>query len=135
VIDRIKIYVVAEQYLTFGVLHSAMHMAWVRNRGPVDFKSDFRYSAGIVYNNFLADSNWQLNGSASKKLAKQYSRSAIHICLARASTLADLLRSSRYARFELSHAHAELDRAVDRMLSSGNFSLPNASGWSCCSAL
>jgi hypothetical protein len=35
----------------FGLLHSTMHMAWVRNVcGRI--KSDYRYSAGIVYNNF-----------------------------------------------------------------------------------
>jgi hypothetical protein len=35
----------------FGVLTSAMHMAWVRSVCG-RLKSDYRYSAGIVYNNF-----------------------------------------------------------------------------------
>jgi N-6 DNA Methylase len=35
----------------FGVLSSAMHMAWVRSVCG-RLKSDYRYSAGIVYNNF-----------------------------------------------------------------------------------
>jgi hypothetical protein len=35
----------------FGVLHSIMHLAWVRYVGG-RLKSDYRYSAGIVYNNF-----------------------------------------------------------------------------------
>lgn len=52
VIASNQIYVLAGAALSqFGVLTSAMHMAWVRfvcGR----MKSDFRYSAGIVYNNF-----------------------------------------------------------------------------------
>ena len=35
----------------FGVLSSAMHMAWMRKICG-RLKSDYRYSAGIVYNNF-----------------------------------------------------------------------------------
>src|SRR3546814_21192454 len=34
-----------------GTLSSTMHMAWLRNVGG-RLKSDYRYSAGIVYNNF-----------------------------------------------------------------------------------
>ena len=37
--------------LHFGVLISTMHNAWLQNVGG-RLKSDFRYSAGIVYNNF-----------------------------------------------------------------------------------
>lgn len=35
----------------FGILCSTMHMAWVRSVCG-RFKSDYRYSAGIVYNNY-----------------------------------------------------------------------------------
>jgi len=35
----------------FGIMTSTMHMAWLRNVGG-RLKSDYRYSAGIVYNNF-----------------------------------------------------------------------------------
>jgi hypothetical protein len=35
----------------FGVLTSSMHMAWVRYVGG-RLKSDYRYSIGIIYNNF-----------------------------------------------------------------------------------
>jgi N-6 DNA Methylase len=35
----------------FGILTSAMHMAWLRQIGG-RLKSDYRYSAGIVYNTF-----------------------------------------------------------------------------------
>lgn len=40
----------ADAYL-FGILSSAMHMAWVRTVAG-RLKSDYRYSASIVYNNF-----------------------------------------------------------------------------------
>lgn len=36
----------------FAVLNSAMHMAWVRTVCG-RLKSDYQYSAGIVYNNFI----------------------------------------------------------------------------------
>lgn len=35
----------------FGIMHSAMHMAWVRYTCG-RLKSDFRYSKDIVYNNY-----------------------------------------------------------------------------------
>ncbi len=37
--------------ITFGILTSAMHMAWVRVVAG-RLKSDYRYSAGLVYNNY-----------------------------------------------------------------------------------
>ena len=35
----------------FGILSSSMHMAWLRSVGG-RLKSDYRYSVGVVYNNF-----------------------------------------------------------------------------------
>ena len=35
----------------FGILTSLMHMAWVKSVGG-RLKSDFRYSASIIYNNY-----------------------------------------------------------------------------------
>ena len=37
--------------MDFGLLTSAMHMAWLRHIG-VRLKSDYRYSIGLVYNTF-----------------------------------------------------------------------------------
>src|SRR5690606_13628920 len=46
----------------FGVLTSSMHMAWVRATSG-RFKSDYRYSAKIVYNNFP----WPVDVSAKHR--------------------------------------------------------------------
>ena len=35
----------------FGIITSTMHMAWMRQVAG-RLKSDYRYSAGLVYNNF-----------------------------------------------------------------------------------
>ena len=51
---------------TFGVMTSTMHMAWVRAVCG-RLKSDYRYSAGLVYNNFP----WPVIASQSETSAKQ----------------------------------------------------------------
>jgi hypothetical protein len=93
----------------FGVLSSTMHMAWVRlvcGR----LKSDYRYSAKLVYNNFPwpeSPRERQKAGVEAKAQAVLDAR-AVH----RDSSLAD-----RYDPLSmpanLSKAHADLDRAVD----------------------
>lgn len=91
----------------FGVLESNVHMAWMRvvcGR----LKSDYRYSAGVVYNNFP----WP------EPTAEQQSRiekTARGILEARAqypdSSLADLYDPSTMP-YNLLEAHRENDRAV-----------------------
>jgi hypothetical protein len=93
----------------FGVVQSAMHMAWVRNVcGRI--KSDFRYSKDIVYNNFP----WP-------QLSEDKARAAIEAAAqgvldARAqfpdATLADLYDPLTMPP-ALVKAHQALDRAVD----------------------
>jgi len=58
VIASNKIYTLANATMyDFGILESKMHMAWMRTVCG-RLKSDYQYSAGIVYNNFVwADSN------------------------------------------------------------------------------
>jgi hypothetical protein len=105
-----QVYVVAGADLTdFGVLHSYMHMAWVRAVcGRLE--SRFRYSAGIVYNNFP----WP--GFSDISLRLSVGRAARKIVDVRAqfegSTLADLYDPVTMPP-ALAKAHAELDRAVD----------------------
>ena len=93
----------------FGVLSSTMHMAWVRAVCG-RLKSDYRYSAGIVYNNFP----WPEPTDAQKEAI---SRAAQEVLDARAkfpgSTLADLYDPVTMPP-ELARAHAALDRAVDK---------------------
>jgi hypothetical protein len=93
----------------FGILSSTMHAAWVRlvcGR----MKSDYRYSARLVYNNFP----WPQNPPDKQRL--EVEKRAQGVLDARAaypgSTLADLYDPLTMPA-KLSRAHAEQDRAVD----------------------
>lgn len=93
----------------FGVMQSTMHMAWVRNVcGRI--KSDFRYSAGIVYNNFpwpdLADDK---HHTAIEAAAQGVLDARVQFP---ESTLADLYDPLATPP-ALVKAHQTLDRAVD----------------------
>ena len=92
----------------FGILMSTMHMAWVRVAcGRI--KSDYRYSAGIVYNNFP----WP---SPTHVQRKDIEARAYDVLKARAmhvgATLADLYDPMAMPT-NLVVAHRALDRAVD----------------------
>lgn len=93
----------------FGVLMSAMHMAWVKTVCG-RLKSDFRYSKDIVYNNYP----WPLN--PDKKQKEAIEKSAQKVLDARAqfpeSSLADLYDPLTMPP-ALVKAHNELDKAVD----------------------
>lgn len=93
----------------FGVLQSVMHMAWVRTVcGRI--KSDFRYSAGIVYNNFP----WP--DSLEDKLRTAVETAAQAVLDTRTkfpeATLADLYDPLSMPP-ALVKAHQQLDKAVD----------------------
>lgn len=91
----------------FALLTSAMHMAWMRTVAG-RLKSDFRYSARVVYNTFPVPPQ---NRSHLEPLAQA-------ILNARAkypeSTLADMYDPLQMPS-ELQKAHQKLDRAVDRL--------------------
>ena len=92
----------------FGVITSTMHMAWVRTVCG-RLKSDYRYSVGIVYNNFP----WP---DASEKQRTAIEKAAQAVLDARASfadsTLADLYDPLTMPP-ALLKAHQQLDKAVD----------------------
>ncbi len=92
----------------FGVLSSTMHMAWVRSVCG-RLKSDYRYSAGIVYNNFP----WPQPTDAQRRKIKEKAQGVLE---ARAvypdATLADLYDPAATPP-DLMHAHRALDAAVD----------------------
>ncbi|MCR6495346.1 methylase [Thermomonas sp. S9] len=94
----------------FGIMQSTMHMAWVRTVCG-RLKSDYRYSAGIVYNNFP----WPELGDDDKHRAA-IAAAAQAVLDARAqfpeATLADLYDPLTMPP-ALAKAHAALDRAVD----------------------
>ena len=95
----------------FGLLTSAMHMAWVRNIGG-RLKSDFSYGIGIIYNTFpLPPVPAQNAYNASRPLPTPSSPPApAHPNV----TLADLYDPDLMPA-DLRKAHQTLDRAVDRL--------------------
>lgn len=99
----------------FGVLTSRMHMAWTRYTCG-RMKSDYRYSAGVVYNNFP----WPDLDKKSVIATEQKARATIEIAAqavldARAAeagaTLAELYNPPMPEK--LLKAHRALDAAVD----------------------
>ncbi len=94
----------------FGVLSSSMHMAWVRYVAG-RLKSDYRYSAKLVYNNFP----WPQEVSNAKNNAIEAAAQAVldaRKAEAEAS-LADLYDPLSMPA-KLAKAHEKLDRTVDR---------------------
>lgn len=96
----------------FGILSSAMHMAWVRQVCG-RLKSDFRYSAKLVYNNYP----WPVEATDAQKEriaeAAQGVLDARQKYLDAGSTLADLYDPLAMPA-DLLKAHQELDRTVDK---------------------
>ncbi|MDO8929427.1 MAG: class I SAM-dependent DNA methyltransferase, partial [Bacteroidota bacterium] len=93
----------------FGILTSLMHMAWVKNVCG-RLKSDFRYSNGIVYNNFP----WPENPTDKQKINIEERAQTILNLRAEFSNskMADLYEPDGMPP-SLVKAHNELDKAVD----------------------
>ena len=93
----------------FGVVQSTMHMAWMRTVCG-RMKSDYQYSASIVYNNFP----WPLEPSDKQKTAIETAAQAVLDARAAYpdSSLADLY-DPRSMPPNLTRAHQQLDKAVD----------------------
>ena len=94
----------------FGLLSSSMHMAWMRAVAG-RLKSDYRYSAKIVYNNFP----WPTAVKEETKSA--VNAAATHVLKVREGftdcSLADLYDPLSTPK-TLVDAHNKLDRAVDK---------------------
>ena len=104
-------------FYDFGILTSAMHMAWTRAVCG-RLKSDYQYSAGIVYNNFPwpqtinAEQQAKIETAAQRVLdartaeenrcAEQGQKCSLAALYAPGNMPADLLK-----------AHGQLDKAVD----------------------
>jgi hypothetical protein len=94
----------------FGVLNSAMHMAWVRQIAG-RLRKDFRYSNEVVYNNFP----WPVNPRAVLV-------SDVEDCAREVLTVRQQFRGTSLATLydplltpkPLIRAHERLDRAVER---------------------
>ncbi len=118
VIASNKIYTMRDSTLYhFGVLSSAMHMAWTRAVCG-RLKSDYQYSSGIVYNNFP----WP--ESVSDRQKKTIEVAAQLVLATRAkypdSSLADLY-DPLATPIDLTKAHNKLDDAVDEAYTKRRF--------------
>ncbi|MDI9334280.1 MAG: hypothetical protein QM533_07865 [Cytophagales bacterium] len=99
----------------FGILTSSMHMAWVRYTCG-RLKSDYRYSANIVYNNFPwpeTTSNKARQGIEAAAQAVLDVR-AVHQAGAAPASLATLYDPDLMPA-DLRKAHAALDALVDKL--------------------
>jgi hypothetical protein len=97
----------------FGVLSSAIHMAWVRQVSG-RLKSDFRYSNRLVYNNFP----WPTASAEQRERVEAQARAVLaarepHLPPRGLATLADLYDPLAMPS-ELLKAHTDLDRAVEK---------------------
>ena len=94
---------------TFGILSSTMHMGWMRTVAG-RMKSDYQYSAQIVYNNFP----WPENPTEEQKKAVEDAVRAVLDVRAKYpnATLADLYDPNTMPA-DLLKAHKVLDRVVD----------------------
>ncbi|MHB8137320.1 MAG: DNA methyltransferase [Smithellaceae bacterium] len=101
----------------FGILTSTMHNAWVRTVCG-RLKSDYRYSAGIVYNNYP----WPENPTDKQKQAIEVAAQGVLDARAQfpGSTLADLYDPLTMPPVLLK-AHQTLDHAVDAAYGKTNF--------------
>jgi hypothetical protein len=98
----------------FAILTSAMHMAWLRHIGG-RLKSDYRYSIGLVYNTFPLPPAADLSRLEPLAQAVLDARAAHP-----GATLADLYDPALMPP-DLRKAHADLDRAVDRLYRPSGF--------------
>ncbi len=96
--------------LHFGILTSAMHNSWIRTVCG-RLKSDYRYSASIVYNNFP----WPKDPTAKQTTEIETKAQAVLDARAKFpdATLADLYDPLTMPPV-LQKAHQALDKAVDR---------------------
>ncbi len=111
----------------FAILTSSMHMAWVRAVCG-RLKSDFRYSAGIVYNNFpwpsCSSCNAGRTDTPDDKARQAIEAAAQAVLDARAqfpgASLADLYDPLTMPP-ALLRAHQKLDAAVDKAYGKSGF--------------
>jgi len=94
----------------FAILTSRTHMAWMRYVGG-RLKSDYRYSIGVVYNNFP----WPEADDAAKDKIRPLAQAILDARAAHeGATLADLYDPLTMPP-DLRKAHQALDSAIDRL--------------------
>jgi hypothetical protein len=106
---KIRFIPIADLWL-FGILTSAMHMAWTRAIGG-RLKSDYQYSVGINYNTFPWPNATGMQRSKVEKLGQAVLDARSKFVNATLTELydADVMKP------ELRRAHRALDAAVDTL--------------------
>lgn len=113
-----KLYTISTDSLfVFGIVQSSMHMSWMRTVCG-RLKSDYQYSAGIVYNNFP----WPESPSDKQKQVIETAAQAVLDARAQfpEASLADLYDPLTMPPVLLK-AHQTLDKAVDTAYGRTNF--------------
>ncbi|MCU4956896.1 N-6 DNA methylase [Bacillus cereus] len=100
-----------ENKYIFGILNSAMHMAWTRTVAG-RLKSDYRYSNTLVYNNFVFPTPTEKDKLKIMKQAENI-LSIREAYISSGSTLADLYDPVSMPA-NLLKAHQKLDKLVDK---------------------
>jgi len=96
-------------FYEYGVLQSKMHMAWMRTVCG-RMKSDYQYSASIVYNNFI----WKKDvGDKQKDAVETYAKNIIDLRTTFVGTTLATLYNNSTSPPALIKAHKDLDKAVD----------------------
>ena len=106
----------------FGLLTSAMHMAWLAQIGG-RLRSDYRYSIGIVYNTFPTPPEYP--GAASSGGFSDLEAAAQAVLDARSAHLGAALEHLYHRDLmppDLRRAHQQLDREADRLYKRSGFS-------------
>jgi hypothetical protein len=105
---------------TFGIVSSGIHMAWMRFVAG-RLESRYRYSSGLVYNNFpWPNTTAEQRERIGEKAQAVLSAREPHLPPRGMATLADLYDPLAMPP-ELLRAHNELDRAVEKCYRSESF--------------
>ncbi|MEO6966248.1 MAG: DNA methyltransferase, partial [Acidobacteriaceae bacterium] len=100
----------------FGILTSRMHMAWLRHIGG-RLESRYRYSIGIVYNNFP----WPNASDSQRRRIRNLAQAVLDArSLYPEACLADLYDAD-VMQDDLRTAHRHLDQAVDALYRPSRF--------------
>jgi hypothetical protein len=93
----------------YGILQSKMHMAWMRTVCG-RMKSDYQYSASIVYNNFVWPKGFSVR---AKEAVEANAKSIVDLRNTFVDTTLATLYNNSTSPPALIKAHKDLDKAVD----------------------
>ena len=115
------LFVLKDATLTdFGLLTSAMHMAWLRQIGG-RIKSDYRYSIGIVYNTFPTPAAYRTATNQTIASIETAAQAVLDTRASHPTSHLAALYDPDLMPPDLRRAHQTLDKAVDRLYKRSRF--------------